>query len=665
MSIPLFNDILIVFCLSIAVIFLCHRLKVPAILGFLVTGVLAGPFGFRLIKAVHEVETLAEIGVIMLLFTIGVEFSLKRFFEIKKTVLLGGSLQVLLTLGAVCGIVGVLGESWQQAVFIGCLFSLSSTAIVLKLLQERAEVDTPHGRTSLGILIYQDIIIVPMMLFTPVLAGGMSHSGDSVLLFLLKTMGLIIFVYVSAKWLVPRLLYHIAGTRSRELFLLSILVICFGFAWLTSTLGLSLALGAFLAGLIISESEYGIQTMGNIIPFRDIFTSFFFVSIGMLLNTDYLLRHSLLIFPMALGVLFLKALITCLAVFFLGFPVRTAIVTGLALSQVGEFSFILSKSGLSYGLINRDIYQIFLAVSFVTMAATPFLVNFSHRMTDFVLRFPLPEKWKTGFSPGVEPKRERLKDHIIIVGFGVNGRNLASAAKRANIPYVIIEMNPETVRDEKSRGEPIYYGDATHEAVLHHADILNARVLMIAITDPAAARRMVTVARRCNPKLSIIVRTPYLKEVEDLRELGANEVIPEDFETSIEIFSRVLKKYLVPRDEIEQHIAQIRAEGYEMLRNPSGKLSPFSEMRLPLPDVEIASLRVGEKSPFIGKTLLEIDLRRKFGVTLLAVSRGLKVFSNPDADMRLWTNDVVILLGKPENTSGIAFLIEGRVRSDR
>lgn len=656
MHIPLFNEILIVFGLSIAVIFVCHRLKIPVILGFLVTGVLCGPYGFKLVKAVREVEILAEIGVIMLLFTIGIEFSLKRFFEIRKTVLLGGSLQVFMTVLSVYVISRGLGEASPQAVFIGCLFSLSSTAIVLKLLQERAAMDTPYGGTSLGILIYQDIIIVPMMLLTPVLAGGMNDFRGSFPVFLIKALGLILFIYLCAKWLIPSLLHHITKTRSRELFLLTILVICFGFAWLTASLGLSLALGAFLAGLIISESEYSQHTIGHVIPFRDIFTSFFFVSMGMLLNTIFFLKHSLLIVLITLSIILLKAFTGSFAAMLLRLPLRTAVLVGLALSQVGEFSFILSKTGIDFGLINRDFYQFFLAVSLLTMAATPSIIKLSPFLADVVLFLPIPRRIKDGM-PAQEIKKEERKDHLIIVGFGSNGKNLAKAAKVTDIPYVIVEMNPETVRDEKKRGEPIFYGDATQETVLEHTDIDLAKVMMIAISDPAATRRIVDLARRLNPTLYIIVRTRYLKEMKELHSLGANEVIPEEFETSIEIFTRVLRKYLVPRDDIEKFVAEIRAEGYEMLRKPSWMPASSPELRLNLPEVEVSSLKVGEQSPFLGQTLQQIDLRKKYGITLLAVRRAARIFSNPGNEMRIWANDVLIVFGTPEKIrSFIPFL---------
>lgn len=660
MNIPLLSDIVIIFGLSIAVLWLCHRLRVPTIVGFLLTGILAGPHGLALISAVHDVEVLAEIGVVLLLFTIGIEFSLKDLLRIKKSVLLGGSLQVSLTLFAALAVARQLGLTVGESVFIGFLVSLSSTAIVLKLLQEKAEVDSPHGRTTLAMLIFQDVIIVPMMLFTPLLAGAMGNVVQSLLLLVAKGFGIILVVIVSAKWIVPSLLFHIARTRSRELFLLSVVVTCLAVAWLTSSIGLSLALGAFLAGLVISESEYSHQALGNILPFRDVFTSFFFVSIGMLLDVGFLFQQPARIALMVFSVLALKTILAGFATALLGFPLRTTILVGLALSQVGEFSFILSETGVVYGLFTGDTYQLFLAVSILTMAATPFIMAVGPRLADVVVQWPLPRRFKLGWYPppggnGVDRKAD-VKDHLIIIGFGVNGRNVARSAKVAGIPYQIIEMNPDTVRDERAKGEPIYYGDATQEAVLEHAGIEAARVLVVAISDPVATRSITALARRWNPQVHIIARTRFLQEMGPLLEVGANEVIPEEFETSVEIFTRVLTKYLIPRDDIERFIAEVRADGYEMFRSLSTESTSLSDLKLHLTDVEISTLRVDQRSPIVGKTLAQIDLRKKYGVTVLAIRRDSDILSNPDGDTTLWVDDVLVLLGSPERVAEVSSL---------
>jgi CPA2 family monovalent cation:H+ antiporter-2 len=616
--------------------------------GFLLTGILTGPYGLGLIKAVHEVEILAEVGVVLLLFTIGIQFSLARLLQIKKSVLMGGSIQVLLTLLVTFVMARQLGQPIGESTFMGFLIALSSTAIVLKLIQERAEVDSPHGRTTLGILIFQDIIIVPMILVAPLLAGATGDSG-AVPVLIAKVIGIIGLVIVSAKWIVPQVLYQIARTRSQELFLLSVVVICLAAARITSSVGLSLPLGAFLAGLIISESEYSHHALGNILPFRDVFTSFFFVSIGMLLDIGFLFRQPGTIALIALGVLVLKSIIATFATVLLGFPLRTSVLVGLALGQVGEFSFILSKTGVEYGLLEGNIYQMFLAFSVLSMAATPFIITLAPRLGDIILRLPLPKRLISGFYPVSKTKVEDKKDHLIIIGFGVSGRNVARAARGAGIPYAIIEMNPETVRSEQAHGEPIYYGDSTQEAVLQHANIKDARIVVAAINDPAATRRITEVIRRLNPKIHLIVRTPYLQEVKPLFELGADDVIPEEFETSVEIFTRVLAKYFIPRDEIEKLVTEVRSDGYEMFRNLSKASASFSDLKLELPDVDISTFRISQGSPLIGKTLAQIELRRRCGVSVVAIRRDAQILSNPGADTLLQSNDELFVLGPPES----------------
>ncbi len=648
MGIPLLNDIVIIFGLSIVVLFICHRFRIPSIVGFLLTGILAGPHGLGLIKALHEVELLAEVGVVLLLFTIGIEFSLKSLLQIKKSVLLGGSLQVALTLLAVFSIARFLGQAFGQAVFIGFLAALSSTAIVLKLIQERAEVDSPHGRTTLAILIYQDVIIVPMILFTPLLAGATGNLGESLLILTAKGIGVIVLVIISARWIVPQALYQIARTRNRELFLLSIVVICLAVAWITSSMGLSLALGAFLAGLIISESEYSHQALGNILPFRDVFTSFFFVSIGMLLDVGFLFQQPALIVLIALTVLALKTVIAGTVTLLLGFPLRTGILVGLGLSQVGEFSFILSKTGVEHGLLAGDIYQMFLSVSVLTMAATPFIIALAPRIADVALRLPLPRRLKSGLYPAQEIEKMRKNDHLVIIGFGVNGTNLARAARAGNIPYVIIEMNPETVREQSAKGESINFGDATQEAVLKHAGIKDARIVVVAINDPSATRRITELVHKLNPAVHLIVRTRYLQEMQPLHELGANEVIPEEFETSVEIFTRVLVKYLIPRDEIEKFIAEVRAGEYEIFRSLSKRSAALSDLKRYLPDVDICTLRVDDTSPVVGNTLAQIGLRQKYGVTLLAIRRDSQIMSNLHGDVKICADDLLVVLGQTD-----------------
>jgi len=652
-EIELLRDVVVIFGLSVAVLSVCHRIKAPTIVGFLLTGILAGPQGLGLIQAADQVQLMAEIGVVLLLFTIGIEISLKDLLKIKKYVLIGGSLQVLLTIGSIFAILMYLGEPMGEAVLVGFLVSLSSTAIVLRIIQKKAEFDSLHGRTILGILIFQDIAVVPMMLITPLLPGSVQSMADSPLAILAKGVAIILLVIFSAKWIVPRVLFHIAGTGDRELFLLSIVAICFAVAWITSVAGLSLGLGAFLAGLIISESPFSHQAFGNMVPLRDAFTSFFFVSIGMLMDIDFFLQNPGFIVLLAITVMALKAVITGSVITLMGLPLRIAVLVGLALSQIGEFSFVLSKVGFDSGILSHDIYQLFLDATVLTMAATSFIMSISPRVADGMHRLPIPKRIKARSYPGASVESFSLKDHLLIIGFGVNGRNVARSAQVESIPYAIVEMDPEIVVNEGKRGEPIFYGDAAQEAVLNHVKVSDAKVMVIAISDASSTRRITELSRRLNPNLYIIARTRYLQEMKPLVELGADQVVPEEYETSVEIFSRVLQIYEVPREEIESFTAQVRADGYDMFR--SFYQEPYCNANIDLATEEVSTLKVCEGSAAVGKRVKDIHLKN-YGANLLAVHRGLDTMPNPDDDLILQEDDVVVLMGPKEKISRLSKL---------
>jgi CPA2 family monovalent cation:H+ antiporter-2 len=650
MEMTLLWSISIMLAFSILVLLLCYRFRVPEVIGLLLTGVIAGPSVLGIFGSADDIQYFAEIGVVLLLFTIGMEFSFKRLLEVKKEFLIGGTLQVLFTFVISLVMSLLLGLSMNTAILIGFLIALSSTAIVLRLLQEKDELGTPHGRIILGILIFQDIIAVPMMLVIPFLTGSTGNLLQTIPVLILEIIGMIVLVIVGTSWVVPKVLHRVARTRSQELFLLSVVVIGLAMAWLTSSIGMSLALGAFLAGLIISESQFSHQALGNILPFRYVFTSIFFVSIGMLLDIHFLVSHPLLILAAVITVLVIKAIVGGATTVVLGYPVRTAVLVGLAMSQVGEFSFILSRIGLDGGLLSPDLYQFFLATSILTMGVSPFLMGMSTGISDLLCRLPLPERLKSE-KHGREEHGGELKDHIVIIGYGLNGRNLSRAAKSARVPYVIIEMNPDTVAMERSKGEPIYYGDATNSLILEHANVADARVVVIAISDALATRRIIMAIRQISPRVRIIVRTRYLKEMKPLYALGASEVIPEEFETSVEIFARVLRSYLVPRDSIDQLTAELRSENYEMLRCPT-KGYTLSDLNVPLANVEIATVQVKEGVPVSGLTIKDIELRKKYGVTILLVQRDSEPVYNPGADTQLLPGDTLYIFGQPDKLAG-------------
>lgn len=646
MEFELLKDMVLILALAAAVLYLFHRLRIPSVIGFLLTGVLTGPSGLNIIGNYHDVEVIAEVGVILLLFTIGIEFSLKSLLKIGRILLIGGSFQVLVTIGAITLLALYLGNAINEALFIGFLVALSSTAIVLKITQDKGEIDAPHGRISLGVLIYQDIIIVPMMLLTPILAGNTDAIGSSYWDIFLKFGLVALIVVLGTKYLVPFTLHRIARTQSRELFLFSIIVIAFAAAFLTYSLGLSLALGAFIAGLLISESEYSQQALGNVTPFLDVFTSFFFISVGMLLDLPFLAEHPLEVLIFTTIVLSIKTFIAGTAAFILGFPLRTSIIVGFTLSQVGEFSFILSRIGVAEGLISNANYQLFLSVSVVSMAATPLVIWLATRFANQTTKWPLPDFLKHGLIPRPESTIARIKDHLVIVGYGLNGRNVSRAARYSGIPYSIIDINPDTVRNERSKGEIIHYGDAGEEEILSHANVEEAMVLVSTLPMTGDNKRIIHSARKLNPHLHIIIRTRFVRDMEGLYDLGADQVIPEEFETSIEIFTRVLTKYLIPDEEIEKLVAEVRSDGYQMFRSLSTSSTEQSPLSVKVPEVEIHSIHVCKNSLAAGKSIGELKIADIAGLSLLALSRHGEIIRKTNKNYILQENDVLFFLGK-------------------
>jgi CPA2 family monovalent cation:H+ antiporter-2 len=650
MEASLFKDLITILALSIFVLLVGYRLRLPPVVGFILTGVLAGPHGFGFVEDIEDVDKLAQIGIVLLLFGIGMEFSFKKLIQIKHLFLMGGSLQVGLTILLSFFAGQVIGSSWGESIFLGCLLSLSSTAIVLRLLEQQGETASPQGKLSISVLIFQDLIAIPMILLTPFLGQEDSAAESSTSVWLLiKGIAIMIIVFLSAQRLVPRLMLLVARTRNKELFLLTVLALCFGVAWMTSNLGLSLTIGAFLAGLIISESEYSNEAISHIFPFQALFISFFFVSIGMLLDINFVLAQPFIILGLTVLVVALKVFTGGVATLLLGMPIRTAILVGVSLSQIGEFSFVLAKTGIPYGLGSEYYYQLFLAVSLFTLATSPLLVNLSIPFANWVMSFPIPDKIKMGFKPLVVEQAPKLENHIIIVGFGISGQNLARSSKLAGVPYTILEMNPDTVKEQRKAGEPIHFGDATHLAVLEHSNLNTAKAVAILINDPIASKRIVKIVREAHPSVYIIVRVRYVQEMSLFAKLGADEVIPDEFGTSIEVFSRVLKQYYVPQEEIENFINEIRSDGYEKLRTQTISAN-LSEIKLDLAGIEMHSLRLSSFSPLVGKSLFESELRKSHGISVLLIRRGAEIITNPLPDIVLLADDIIVFLGKMPST---------------
>lgn len=621
---------------AVAVIFLAARLRLPALVGLLVAGAAIGPSGLGWVADVHEVEAVAEIGVALLLFAIGLELSLEKLIALRRAFLIGGGLQAFLTLGAVAVAARGLGLAWGPAVFAGSAVALSSTAIVLRLLDQRGETGTPQGNATLGVLLFQDFLIVPLIVMAPVLAGSVPLSlGDLALRFggALAGVGAVAFL---ARRAMPRLLHLLAGTRTREIFLLGGLAVCLGMAWLTHALGFSLALGAFLAGLVISESEYSHQVFADVTPLRDLLASIFFLSVGMLVDLRYVAGHLAVVVGIAAGVIVLKAVVAALAVAAVGYPARIRVLVGLGLAQIGEFSFVLMEVGRQHGLLVGDRHQALLAAAVVTMLATPGLFALAPRLAAQLAGVANPDE-------GTEPAE--LDGHVVIVGYGLGGQLMAKVLREASLPYTVVELDPDRAREGRKRGEPIHFGDATQAEILLHAGAPRAALVVLALSDPDALRSAVSLARRIAPRAEIVVRARRLGEIEDLYDRGADHVVAEEFETAIEIFTRVLRHFHVPGNVIRAQTRLLRGEHYAVLRTTTvpGEVSEAVLDALSAGTSDI--YRVGPGHPAVGRSLADLDLRRRSGATVLALVRGETSEANPSPEARLEAGDCLVLVG--------------------
>lgn len=623
---------------AVAVILVSARLKIPSVVGFLLTGILIGPSGLRLVGDPAQVELFAEIGVVFLLFSIGLEFSLERLRQIRRFFFLGGSLQGALTLAGIVLLAVLAGFELRRGIFFGFLVVLSSTAVVLKLYADRRELDAPQGKVLIGILLFQDFLIVPMIVLTPVLAGVVEAGPLEIAGRFLVSLLVVGLVFAVARYGMPRLLHQLVRTGIREVLVLAALAICLGMALLTEALDFSLALGAFIAGIIISESEYSHQVVAEVVPFRDVFNSLFFISVGMLLDVPFALARPLPVLALAGAILAVKTGAAAGAVALLGFPARIVTLVALGLAQVGEFSFVLLEVGREHGLVDRGLFQVFIAASILTLLATPVLVGLAPRLAAGLAR-------KDRTAPEMP---EGLRNHVVVVGFGVNGRNLARVLQAAQIRYRVIELDAALVRQGLREGKPMIYGDSTRRDILEHAGVPTAGAVVFGISDLEAVRRAIPLARDLNPGVYILVRTRLVDETEDLLRRGADEVVAQELETSIEIFTRVLERYHVPRNVIRAETRLLRAEGYRMMRVPadSARLSAALIDALAAGTTDVFRLDAG--SPAAGRSLRETDLRRRTGATLLAVVRDGTPHPNPAADFRLEPGDDLVLMGSHE-----------------
>ncbi|WP_292424775.1 monovalent cation:proton antiporter family protein [Methanoregula sp.] len=647
-----------VLVLSIILLYLGQRFKLPSIVSYLVIGMLVGPFGFALITDQTLIDTIGQIGIILLLFTIGLEFSFQTLLRSWRAVIIGGLVQVCTTIVAITLITLYFQMPFNEALIFGFIVSLSSTAIVMKILQERGEVDTIQGRTLLGILIFQDLAIIPMMLVLPLLAGMDTGLDLSAVPYQITKIALIILaIIVLGYWVIPRLLFRVAKERSRELFLFTIAGICVVIAWLTSEAGLSFTLGAFIGGLIIGESDYNIDALGHIIPFRDVFAAIFFLSIGMLLNTATVFGNFGYVALIILIIFCVKVLTGAFSAAVLGMQTRVCVFCGLALAQIGEFSFVLAKSGLDAGVIQTPVYQIFLTGAIVTMAFTPFAMNASPKVVDMLYQiFPKRiSRVNTGAPDEIAPE-EALSNHIIIAGYGLTGKSVARAATLAGIPYMVIELNPEIIREERSQYRPNFiFGDAVQEEVLEHAGIRQARTLVVAVSEEAAVPRIIHTARQLSPEVHILARTRHIRNAQYLLDLGADEVISEEFESALEIFTRALQHYQIPEEEVVRIIERSKRLGNALFTrctdpNQHQKIQNFETL---FKETHVHTVQVETGSAAEGKTIADLSLKDRFGIREFGFRRGTMRFTQPDPALRLKAGDTLVFFITDEKAGKI------------
>ncbi len=661
MPLPLLGEVVALFVVAVFIAYLCYRIHLVPIAGFLIAGVIIGPGAVGLVEDTTLIYNLAEIGVILLLFTIGAEFSLDKLARIKRFVVLGGSIQAVIMVALVTLALALFGVGWRVGIFTGFLVVLSSTAIVLKLFHERAEIDTPAGQVSLGLLIFQDLAMVMMVLFVPALSGDTSSFVD-IFIILGKVLIILTFVFVLARRAIPWLLEKIAQTRREELFLLTVVAVCFGTAWLTNLFGISLALGAFLAGLVVSESRYSGYALSEILPLRTVFNAIFFVSIGMLLDLGFVIQNLALMITVAGSVLVLKLLVTSGTVMLLGYPVRIATFTGFALAQICESSFVLERAGAAVGMTPAGMgdfgQQTFIAVAVILMVMTPFLIQAGPRVGEWLSRTPLAG---SGREPDAPPHMAELENHVIVIGYGPAGRRLVRVMQTAGIPFVVVELNPQTAAELEAGGHPVLFGDASRIHTLELAGIHRAKLCAVVINDPDAVLRIVELVHFLNPTVQVIARVRFMSEASALQDIGADIVVPEELETSVRIFSHVLDAYMVKAEEIERLSEIVRKGDYGALRD-TGESRPLrGAMEMEKRGLQTRVVKVRPQALAAGKTLGDLALRKLYGLTVVAVRRDGETVAGPDGAFTVEPGDRLVMMGSAAQFAGSAHLFRRSV----
>ncbi|MFP6637802.1 MAG: cation:proton antiporter [Nitrospinaceae bacterium] len=639
MMVHLIEDLAILLLVSLPINLLFHKIKLPSVMGYFIAGVIIGPYGLQLISDIPSVKELAEIGVILLLFVIGLEFSLGRLLKNLASIIGVGSLQLGLTTTCFWFIFIQMGFHQNHSIALGLIVALSSTAIVMKMITDRAEIDTLHGKLCIGTLLFQDLCVVPIMLLLPLLVQSEVASATDFIFAMAKSLTAVVAIFYLSRLIVPKALVWVARVGNKEHLTLSVLFIILATGWASQKLGLTLAMGALIAGMIISESEYNHQIILDILPLRDYFSSVFFISVGMLLQTQVFLDSVWTCLALSGMVILLKAGLAGLACLLVRMPLRISFVVGMRLAQVGEFSLILAAMTLDHGLFNSHQYQIFLIISVLSMLVAPLLIQVSTALSIKLF------SWKSGKNDSYQKQVSELKGHVIIVGYGLGGRTLAQVLLETNIPFLVLDQDGEHVKRALTEGVKANYGDCTQEETLDRVGLHDARMIVFSIPDYFVMEKAVCLARKINPKIKIMVRTRLTAQVGELKNAGADEVIPEEFETSIEIFSRVLRDYRIPNNIIEQQVELIRLEGYSMFRGLSLNSENLKKFSTYLTATLTESYLVMESSWAREKTVEEIDVTARMGAIIIAVVRKNKSHPNPGPEFIVLPGDILILFG--------------------
>lgn len=638
MNILLLQNMSIILITAVIVLLIFNKLKLPTMIGLFITGIVLG----HVVNDTSIISTLSELGVIFLLFIIGLEFSAEKFTAIKHYALIGGILQVIITTILVTLLGFALNLSWNSALFLGFLVAFSSTAIVMKVMQQRHITHSVQGRVTLGILIFQDIAVIIVILLTPIL-GGESVETHLLPQLIVKALGLGLIIFAGAKWFIPLALRDAARTKNRDLFLLLTLFICMGTTFATSLIGIGPELGAFIAGLLISNTEYSHQTLGYIQPFQDVFMSLFFISIGLMVNLHLFLSNIGIIILLTLIIVIINFTATFITGMALKLPTKISVSIAILLSQIGEFSFVLAKEGMSYGLMTNEFFSIFLGVSILTMSLTPFLEKATPQIVKLIGKisyFQVDDELKT--LPEELEEETKIEDHVILVGLGRNGKHIAKACRQFRIPIRIVDMNPTIVENQQALGLPIIYGRASNESVLKELNITSAQCIVISASTYEETMKTIDAARRLNPDIHIIVRTRYLKSIDDVIEAGADEVIPKEFETSIMMFTRIMDYYNKDVDEITGAVNDLRSNNYDAFRTVTSE-DITTYLNYKYTDLEIDSLRVSENAHIDDFPFEENNLK------VTGVVRGEDTFIDVKSDFKFFEDDLILFIGHREN----------------